>query len=163
MTHNTKSKRKSMNDDLDESATSDLMIVDLLPTSKPPSKTTKPTPKSVSTPQNDNDNDTDKKLHPLLILTASPQSTTPNGSLFHFKNVPPLPKNTKPSKHKLLADPPTTTKVKSIDKKNLNNMATGDPVYEEEASKRKMATASVNVDKYVPKENPSHQKSIPPF
>jgi hypothetical protein len=67
-----------------------------------------------------------------------------------------------PSKHKLLADPPITSKVKSMDKKNFNNMAT-DPVHEEEACKEKTTTAPVNVDKYVPWENASHQKSIPPF
>eukprot|EP00978_Attheya_sp_CCMP212_P001171 scaffold2428_cov75-Attheya_sp.AAC.1 len=39
---NAKSKRKSMNDDLDKAAASDLMIVDPPSTSKPPSKTTKP-------------------------------------------------------------------------------------------------------------------------
>eukprot|EP00978_Attheya_sp_CCMP212_P011364 scaffold28059_cov67-Attheya_sp.AAC.1 len=54
-TCNAKSKRKSMNDDLVEAAASDPMIVDLPSTSKPPSKTTKPKPKSVSVPQNDND------------------------------------------------------------------------------------------------------------
>jgi hypothetical protein len=52
----------------------------------------------------------------------------------------PSPQNTKPTKHKLLADPPTTTKVKSKDKKNLNNMGTA-PVKDKAAcSKVKTAT-----------------------
>jgi hypothetical protein len=58
--------------------------------------------------------------------------------LFCFKNGPPSSKNAKPSKHKLLADPPTTTpKVKSKDKKNLNNTAPTDPVHKEGACKEK--------------------------
>ena len=73
----------------------------------------------------------------------------------------PSPQNAKPTKHNLLADPPTTTKVKSKDKKNLNNMATN-PVHEIEARKEKMATTQVNVDEYVSRKNASHQKSIPP-
>eukprot|EP00978_Attheya_sp_CCMP212_P003637 scaffold7608_cov67-Attheya_sp.AAC.11 len=55
MTCNAKSKSKSMNDDLDEAATSDLVIFDSPSISKSPSETTKPKPKSVSDPQNDND------------------------------------------------------------------------------------------------------------
>jgi hypothetical protein len=47
-TRNAKSKSKSMKDDLDKAAISDLMIVDLPSTSKPK-------PKSVSDPPNDND------------------------------------------------------------------------------------------------------------
>eukprot|EP00978_Attheya_sp_CCMP212_P018766 scaffold51834_cov67-Attheya_sp.AAC.3 len=143
-TRNAKSKSKSMNDDLDEANASDLMIVDLPSASKPPSKTTKPKPKSVSAPQNDNDTDKETSPSPdtYHILAVHTQW------LFRFKNVPPLSKNAKPSKHKFLADPPTTTpKVKSKDKKNLNNMATTDPVHEEEACKEKTATAPVNIDK----------------
>jgi hypothetical protein len=60
--------------------------------------------------------------------------------LFHFKNVSPLPKNAILSKYKLLADPLTATKVKSKDKKNLNNMGTA-PVKDKAAcSKVKTAT-----------------------
>eukprot|EP00978_Attheya_sp_CCMP212_P011473 scaffold28300_cov59-Attheya_sp.AAC.5 len=54
MTRNTKSKSKSMKDELDEAAISDLMIIDPPSTSKPPSK---PKPKSFSDPPNDNDTD----------------------------------------------------------------------------------------------------------
>eukprot|EP00978_Attheya_sp_CCMP212_P036830 scaffold169859_cov70-Attheya_sp.AAC.1 len=132
-THNAKSKSKSMNnEDLDKAAASDPMIFDLPSTTKPPSKTTKPKPKSVSAPHSDND--TDKETSPSPDTYCIPAVHTQ--WLFCFNNVSPLPKNAKPSKHNLLADPPTTTKVKSKDKKNLNNMAT-DPVHEEEAYKEK--------------------------
>jgi hypothetical protein len=130
--HNAKSKRKSMNDDLDKAAaTSDPMIVVPPSTSKPPTKeTTKPKPKSVSAPPNDN-NDTDKETSPSPDTYCI--SAVHTQWLFCFKNVPLLPKNAKPSKPKLLADPPTTTKEKSKkDKKNLNHTAT-DLVHEEEA------------------------------
>eukprot|EP00978_Attheya_sp_CCMP212_P007633 scaffold17688_cov37-Attheya_sp.AAC.2 len=50
MTRNAKSKSKSKNDDQDKASASDLKIVDLSSTFKPPSKTAKPKPKSVSTP-----------------------------------------------------------------------------------------------------------------
>eukprot|EP00978_Attheya_sp_CCMP212_P016257 scaffold42383_cov62-Attheya_sp.AAC.12 len=122
-----------MNDDLDEAVASNPMIVDPPSTSKPPSKTTKPKPKSVSTPQNDNDIDKETSPSPDTYHIPTVHHTQ---WLFHFKNVPPLPKKAKPGKHKLLADPHTTTKVKSKDKKNLNNMATN-PVHAEEACKAK--------------------------
>eukprot|EP00978_Attheya_sp_CCMP212_P033513 scaffold135423_cov61-Attheya_sp.AAC.1 len=122
-----------MNNDLVEAAASNLMIVDPPSSSNPPpSKTTKPKPKSVSAPQNDNNTDKETLYSPdtYHILAVHTQW------LFHFKNVPPSPKNTKPSKHKLLADPPATTQMKSKDKKTLNNITT-DPVHEEEAYKAK--------------------------
>eukprot|EP00978_Attheya_sp_CCMP212_P025050 scaffold79796_cov61-Attheya_sp.AAC.1 len=148
-TRNTKSKSKSMNDDLDEASASDLMIVVVPPsTSKTLSKTTEPKPKSVSAPQNDND--TNKETLPSPDNYCIPTVLT-QCWLFCFKNVP---QNTKPSKHKLPADHPTTTKVKSNDKKNLNNMAT-DLLHKEEACKEKKATAPVNVDEYV-----SHGKML---
>eukprot|EP00978_Attheya_sp_CCMP212_P007052 scaffold16432_cov69-Attheya_sp.AAC.10 len=121
-----------MNENLDEATASHLMIVDPPSTSKPPSKTTKPKLKSVSEPQNDND--TDKETSPSPDTYCI--STVHTQCLFCFKNLLPSPKNAKPSKPKLLADPPTTTKGKSKNKKNLNNMAT-DPVHEEEACKEK--------------------------
>eukprot|EP00978_Attheya_sp_CCMP212_P012745 scaffold31886_cov66-Attheya_sp.AAC.4 len=43
-------------------------------------------------------------------LGGIPKSLEPVDT-FCFKNVPPLPQNAKPSKHKLLADPSTTTKA----------------------------------------------------
>eukprot|EP00978_Attheya_sp_CCMP212_P008298 scaffold19459_cov58-Attheya_sp.AAC.5 len=135
------------------------MIVDLPSTSNHfSSKTTKPKPKSVSAPQNDND--TNKKTSPSPDTYFIPAVHTQ--CLFHFKNVPPSPKKTKTSKHKLLADPPTTTNVKSKDKKNLSNMATN-PLHKEEACKEKMAPVPVNVDEYVPWKNAAFRKSLPPF
>jgi hypothetical protein len=132
--HNAKSKRKSMNDDLDKAAaTSDPMIIVPPSTSKPPTKTTKPKPKSVSAPPNDN-SDTDKETSPSPDTYCIP--TVHTQWLFCFKNVSPSPQNTKPSKHKLPANPPTSTKVKSKDKKTLNNMATN-PVHKEEACREK--------------------------
>eukprot|EP00978_Attheya_sp_CCMP212_P012961 scaffold32333_cov63-Attheya_sp.AAC.1 len=123
MACNAKSNSKSMNDDLDKDIASDPMIVDPPSTSsKPPSKTTMPKPKSVSAPQNDNDT-TGKETSPPSTDTYCIPAVHTQWLFFRFKNVPPLSKNTKASKHKLLADPPTTTKVKSKDKKNLNNMA----------------------------------------
>eukprot|EP00978_Attheya_sp_CCMP212_P007828 scaffold18177_cov77-Attheya_sp.AAC.1 len=104
MMRNAKSKSKSMDDDLDKATASDPMIVALPSTSKPPSETTKPKPKSVSAPQNENDT-TDKETSPSPDTYCIPAVYTQ--WLFCFTNVPPLPKNAKPSKHKLLADPPT--------------------------------------------------------
>eukprot|EP00978_Attheya_sp_CCMP212_P004794 scaffold10540_cov38-Attheya_sp.AAC.1 len=90
MTRNAKSKRKSKNNDQDQATASDLMIVGLPSTFKPPSKTAKPKSKSVYTPQNDND--TDKETLPSPDTYCILAAVHTQWLLFRFKNVPPSPK-----------------------------------------------------------------------
>eukprot|EP00978_Attheya_sp_CCMP212_P039304 scaffold203187_cov82-Attheya_sp.AAC.4 len=127
-----------MNDDLDEAAASDPMIVDPVDEANMADYI-----KEQEGDTYDPNDSIPPNIEDMIQFNADdeprdPPSSPPSDTycilavhtqwLFCFKNVSPSPNNAKLSKHKLLADPhPTTsstTKVKSKDKKNLNNMAT---------------------------------------